>query len=119
MKMFPQEVNFIVVKFEKDYRDSVCGLLGFQRFSEKTLKYLNFIDAPLTNEQQTQPYNLLVTRRWMLLVHRFQDCYERISVNSLGFAGALLVCDHNQLKFLKTLTPIQLLAKVAHPRELT
>ena len=81
---------------------------------ESLLKYLNFIDAPLTNEQQTQPYNLLVTRRWMLLVHRFQDCYEKISVNSLGFAGALLVRDHHQLDFLKTLTPIQLLAKVAH-----
>ena len=80
------------------------------------LKHLNFIDQSLTPGEQTQPYNLLVTRRWMLIVHRCQDCYEGISVNSLGFAGALLVRDLPHLEFLKTLTPIQLLAKVAQPR---
>ncbi|AFY36831.1 ATP adenylyltransferase [[Leptolyngbya] sp. PCC 7376] len=80
---------------------------------ESLLNYLNFIDKPLAQGQQTQPYNLLATRRWMMLIHRTQDCYERISVNSLGFAGALLVRDRPQLDFLKTLTPIQLLGKVA------
>lgn len=78
-------------------------------------QYLGFIDQTLTPGTQTQPYNLLVSRRWMLMVHRFQDCYEKISVNSLGFAGALLVRDRHQLQFLKNLTPIQLLAKVAQP----
>lgn len=82
---------------------------------ENLLKHLQFIDQPLTPGLQTQPYNLLITRRWMMIIHRFQDCYEKISVNSLGFAGALLVRDRQQLEFLKTLTPIQLLAKVAQP----
>lgn len=80
---------------------------------KNSLQYLNFIDGNLTPGPQTQPYNLLVTRRWMMIVHRFQDSYEKISVNSLGFAGALLVRDRHQLEFLKMQTPIQLLAKVA------
>lgn len=80
---------------------------------ENLLKYLDFLNTPLTPGQQTQPYNLLITRRWMMLIHRTQDSYERISVNSLGFAGALLVRDRPQLEFLKKLTPIQLLAAVA------
>ena len=83
---------------------------------ENLLKHLNFIDQALTPGEQTQPYNLLVTRRWMLVVHRCKDSYEGISVNSLGFAGALLVRDLPHLEFLKTLTPIQLLAKVAQPQ---
>ena len=83
---------------------------------ENLLKYLQFIDRSLTAGAQTQPYNLLVTRRWMLMIHRFQDSYEKISVNSLGFAGALLVRNQAQLEFLKTLTPVQLLAKVAKPK---
>ena len=37
------------------------------------------------------PYNLLVTRRWMMAVPRAGDRFETISVNALGFAGALLV----------------------------
>jgi len=37
------------------------------------------------------PYNLLATRRWMLVVPRRQERYEKISVNALGFAGSLFV----------------------------
>ena len=39
---------------------------------------------------QSGPYNLLFTRRWMLLVPRSKEYFESISVNALGFAGALL-----------------------------
>lgn len=41
--------------------------------------------------RQAAPYNLLVTRRWMLVVPRSAERFEGISVNALGFAGALLV----------------------------
>jgi ATP adenylyltransferase len=80
---------------------------------ESLLKHLNLISKPLRNGQQSAPYNLLVTRRWMMVIPRVQEGYERIAVNSLGFAGALLVRDRPQLDFLKALTPLQLLAKVA------
>lgn len=80
---------------------------------EHLLNHLNFIQKPLTTGEQTYPYNLLITRRWMLLVQRTQDRYERISVNSLGFAGALLVRDRPQLEFLRQFTPLQLLNQVS------
>jgi ATP adenylyltransferase len=40
---------------------------------------------------QASPYNLLVTRRWMLLVPRRRECFGPISLNALAFAGALFV----------------------------
>ena len=39
---------------------------------------------------QSGPYNLLFTRRWMLLVPRSKEFFESISVNAIGFSGALL-----------------------------
>ncbi|MEB3224250.1 MAG: DUF4922 domain-containing protein [Synechococcus sp.] len=81
------------------------------------LRFLKLIEGPFQPGPQTQAYNLLVTRRWMLLVQRAQDQYAKIPVNSLGFAGALLVRNQTQLTFLKQLTPLQLLSKVAAPRD--
>ncbi len=48
---------------------------------------------PFTEREETLqsgPYNLLFTREWMLLVPRSREFFESISVNALGFAGALL-----------------------------
>ena len=58
------------------------------------------------------PYNLLVTRQWMLLVPRSTECFEGISVNALGFAGGLLVKDEQQLNLLKTCGPMTALERV-------
>ncbi|MDJ1175159.1 ATP adenylyltransferase family protein [Roseofilum capinflatum] len=63
--------------------------------------------------QQTGAYNLLITRRWMMVIPRAQDAYHSISVNSLGFAGALLVRDAQQLEQLKHLGLMNLLQQVA------
>jgi sulfate adenylyltransferase (ADP) / ATP adenylyltransferase len=60
-------------------------------------------------------YNLLVTREWMLLVPRSQEKAGRISVNSLGFAGALLVKNAEQMQFLKEMGPLTLLTEVSLP----
>ncbi len=58
-------------------------------------------------------YNLLVTRQWMMGVCRRQEHYQRIPVNSLGFAGSLLVKNQEQLSLLKTLGPMTVLGQVA------
>lgn len=67
------------------------------------------------NLAQPQPlaYNLLVTREWMLLVPRSQEKVGDISINSLGFAGVLLVKDAEQMQFLKGMGPLTLLSEVA------
>lgn len=59
------------------------------------------------------PYNLLATRRWMMVVSRRQEHYQSIPVNSLGFAGSLLVKNHDQLALLKSLGPMAILQGVA------
>ena len=63
--------------------------------------------------QQPGAYNLLATRKWMLIVPRIQDAGYGISVNSLGFAGSLFVKDRASFELLKDLTPIKLLSEVA------
>lgn len=66
--------------------------------------------------RQRGPYNLLLTRRWMLLVPRSREYAVGSSVNALGFAGALLVRDEEQLQELKRKGPLAALASVAFPR---
>ena len=66
--------------------------------------------------QQTGAYNLLATREWMMLVPRSQDAFDGIAVNALGFAGALLVRNLEQLQLLKTYEPLTLLKNVAFPQ---
>ncbi|MCM0591423.1 MAG: phosphorylase [Gloeotrichia echinulata IR180] len=64
---------------------------------------------------ESVPYNLLATRQWMLIVPRSQEEFESISVNSLGFAGALLVRNQQQMHFVKDLGPMTILKSVAIP----
>ncbi len=68
-------------------------------------------------ERMPDPYNLLMTREWMLLVPRARECFDSVSVNALGFAGALLVRNERQLATVKTCGPMNVLARVALPRE--
>jgi ATP adenylyltransferase len=61
------------------------------------------------------PYNLLVTRSWMLVVLRSTEAWQGISVNALGFAGALLVPDASARASLEAAGPLQALAAVSRP----
>ena len=67
----------------------------------------------LQNVPSVFPYNLLVTRQWMVMVGRSRDHYQSIPVNSLGFAGSLLVKNEDQLALLKSLGPMTVLKNVA------
>jgi len=60
-------------------------------------------------------YNLLATREWMLMVPRSQERFESISINSLGFAGAMLVRNEQQMQVLKDYGPLTVLKNVALP----
>ena len=57
-------------------------------------------------------YNLLVTRQWMLLVPRSQECTNGISINALGFAGSFFVKSIEELDTIKALGPLGLLQQV-------
>jgi ATP adenylyltransferase len=65
--------------------------------------------------RQSGPYNLLLTRRFMLLVPRSQECYRNVSLNALAFAGAMLVRDPFELAELYQDGPMHALAAAALP----
>ena len=64
-------------------------------------------------QRQSAPYCFLVTRGWMLLVPRTRESFESISINSLGFAGFLLVRTQDELERLKAVGPMAVLKAVA------
>jgi len=66
-------------------------------------------------KRQSGPYCLLVTRKWMLLVPRSQEFFGPISINSFGFAGALLVRNKEQMEMVKSFGPMNILRDVALP----
>ena len=69
-------------------------------------------DAP-RSRRQSMPYNLLVTREWMFLVPRSREHFDGVSVNALGFAGALLVRNAAEMEALKERGPLEVLRSVA------
>lgn len=68
-----------------------------------------------TGGERLEPYNLLMTRKWMFLVPRSKEDFAGISINALGFAGALLVSNAAQLALLKHVGPLTALRHVAVP----
>ncbi|GAB4359035.1 MAG: hypothetical protein Kow006_27890 [Gammaproteobacteria bacterium] len=80
------------------------------------LKHTGCNEAPETAVRQKKPYNLLMTTDWMLMVPRSHERWHDISINALGYIGALLVRDENQAQDLKTHGPLQALAFAGLPR---
>ncbi|MEF8792132.1 ATP adenylyltransferase family protein [Thiohalorhabdus sp.] len=58
------------------------------------------------------PYNLLVTRDWMMLVPRTRERFQGIMINALGFAGGFLVRDRDDLDHLRQTGPMRVLQGV-------
>lgn len=85
------------------------------QYYRQLLSSLN-IDDPTGQWQgpQRSAYNLLGTKNWIMVVPRRQDDHLGISVNSLGFAGSLLVKTEEQMKQLKQIGPMSLLTAVGH-----
>ena len=61
---------------------------------------------------QSAPWNLLVTRRWMLAAPRVKGDFKRVPINALGFAGSLFVRDDAQLAAIKRAGPMAALREV-------
>ncbi len=95
-----------------DFQDNNSLKLA-QQSLEKYNYLLKRLNITINSEGKPEPYNLLVTREWMMIIPRSQPKYESISVNSLGFAGALLVKNEEQMKLLKEVKPLTILENVA------
>ena len=53
-----------------------------------------------------RPYNLVITREWLLFVPRSRETWEGVSLNGLAFAGALLVRAPEALDRLRAAGPM-------------
>lgn len=62
---------------------------------------------------QSEPYNMLLAPQWMLVVARADPCWQNISINSLGFAGSLAVCNTAELEAVRAVGPMAILHAVA------
>ena len=106
--------NFVhgITKLSTQHNNNIVELA--QQSLENYHTLLKALKVSVNQQEKPLPYNLLVTRDWMMIVKRSQPKYESISVNSLGFAGALLVKNEAQMKTLKILNPLTILEKVAN-----
>lgn len=59
------------------------------------------------------PYNLLLTRRWMLMVPRSRERIDGISINALGYAGSLFVRDSAEMTTVVCTGPLRLITQAA------
>lgn len=62
------------------------------------------------------PYNLLVSRDWMLVVPRRREKWQDVSINALGYAGSLFVRSPEQIERLRAEGPLAVLGAVGFPR---
>lgn len=108
----------VFVRLDHDLVQSPREAAGitYQRYIEMLRR--TGLQSPGTERSQRQsgPYCFLTTREWMLLVPRSRESFDSISINSLGFAGALLVRTRVQLEILKKHGPMNALTSVAVPK---
>jgi ATP adenylyltransferase len=68
-------------------------------------------DEASANTRPAAPYNLLLTRRWMLIVPRSRETVDGIGVNALGYAGSLFVRDAGQMATVARTGPLRLITQ--------
>ncbi len=59
------------------------------------------LGSPKSNLKPTCPYNLLISRDWMVLIRRSSEETNGININALGFAGYLLLTRKEDLEYLE------------------
>ncbi len=72
-------------------------------------------DLMAATDATGSPYNLLATRRWMMVVPRSHEHSGRTSINALGFAGSLFVRDDDEAREIERRGLLATLADVTRP----
>lgn len=67
-------------------------------------------------EYQSAPYNLLLTRRWLMLVPRSREHVAGISINAMGFAGSFFVKNPDEQKRLAAVGPLHVLCAASYDK---
>ena len=97
------------------FEDRARAAERMQELYDAALTAIGVIAEGAANDEppHSVPYNLLVTRRWMLAVPRSKERFGTIPVNALGFAGSLLARDDAEMKALREAGPMRVLREVA------
>jgi ATP adenylyltransferase len=69
--------------------------------------------TPRADAKPAMAYNLLLTRRWMLIVPRSRETVNGIGVNALGYAGSLFVRDTSEMARVAHAGPLRLITEAA------
>ncbi len=100
---------FARLSLDTERETKVCAELLFETY----LSLMQRVGLSL-EEEEVSPYNLLLSRGGMMVVPRRQEFCEGISVNALGFAGALLGRDQQQVEHIRDIGAIRLLTEVGY-----
>lgn len=109
---FPFLHSYVRLRPDIAYRPREAAIETFELYAAM-LKSVG-MGTPGTSvlPRQSQPYCLLITREWMLLVPRSRERFEDISLNALAFAGSFFVWNTEQLDRLKAAGPMKALTSV-------
>jgi len=66
-------------------------------------------DNSLASEQECKPYNLLLTKHWMLMIPRSTNQVNDVFANGINYSGRFLVKEPEQLTWLKEYGMMQFL----------
>jgi ATP adenylyltransferase len=88
-------------------------LLEFYHRAMLELELLNDGDQP------TQAYNMLLTRRWLMLVPRYGEAVSGVGFNAMAFAGGILVRTAEQLAWVKEVGLLHVLQALTTPGQCT
>lgn len=111
------------------FQDSIATIPGFpfvhaftlldfpfitpEAILERYHRLLSFVGLEVVNGNRLSgAYNFLATREWVLIVPRSHEHFQSIFVNSLGFAGTLLVRNELEMQILKDTGPMTILKNV-------
>jgi ATP adenylyltransferase len=89
-----------------------CSALSPSDAADRLLALYREMSRAFGCDAPGRPYNLLLTREWMLFVPRAAEKWEGNSINSLGFAGALLARTPEKLEAMRRAGPMTALRSV-------
>lgn len=101
----------------REWLDDPTGAASAARFS-----YISLLEASdliggsvVRSEASLPPYNLLMTREWMLLIPRSRESWRDISINALGYAGSFFLRRREQLSDVQSYGSMNVLSSTAFP----
>lgn len=82
---------------------------SYRRLLQQTTEALNITEAPY-------PHNLVLTKRWMVMIPRREKVYEGLTANAPGMVGSVYVQSESDLDKWKQAGPANVLAGLGIPR---